>query len=62
MREVGIHDEEAHGGQKGQDTYTHSKVTGSSITIEHAEEVISSSSVGVALCCNGCKHHNGEHL
>lgn len=62
MREVGVQDEEDYTGQEGQDTYSNSKVAGSSIGIEHALEFLVGSYIHVAFCCNGCKHHDREHL
>lgn len=62
LREVGVQDEEDHTSQEGQDTYSNSKVAGSIIGIEHALEILMGSYVHVAFRCNGCKHHDGEHL
>lgn len=62
VREVHIYYEHDDTFQEGEDADCQSIVAGTVVVIKHAFYFCGAGQVHGALCCNGCKHHNGEQL
>lgn len=62
LREVCIYYEHDDTSQESDDADSHSVAAGAVVFIKHALCFVGDFRVYVALCCNGCKHHNGEQL